>query len=416
MNVFESLRIAFRALAANKLRSMLTMLGIIIGVGAVIVLISMGRGVENYVTDQFASLGSNLLFITPGQFADGPPDRRQSNNVKLLTLADMQAVGDPARLPDVRAVTAAFITNATAARGDKDMRVSVEAVTPSYPDVRNWKTTVGSFITQGDFEGRGRVVVIGSKVYNDLFEATDYPVDQTITINNILFRVIGVMEEKGGGGPGNNQDETIFVPLTTGQDRLFRNKTVSGEYQVNVIYASVVSEDRTDAAIQQITELMRERRGITFLSGDDFSIISQNDLISVFGDILSILTIFLGAIAAISLFVGGIGIMNIMLVSVTERTREIGLRKAVGAKRRDVLIQFLIESVTLAVLGGGIGIALGWGGATAARAAFEGFRPEVGWDAIALSFFVSMGVGMVFGIFPAYRASRLNPIDALRYE
>ncbi len=416
MNIVESLRVAFRALAANKLRSILTMLGIIIGVGAVIVLISMGRGVENYITDQFASLGSNLLFITPGQLQDGPPDRRQAANVKLLTLADMNAIGDSSRIPDIRAVTGSYISNATAIRGDKDMRVSVEGVTPTYTDVRNWKPTIGGFITQGDFDGRSRVVAIGAKVYKDLFEANDYPIDQTISINNILFRVIGVMEEKGGGGPGNNQDETIFIPLTTAQDRLFRNKTVSGEYQVNVIYASLVDEENTDATIQEIAKLMRERRNITFLDGDDFNIISQNDLISVFGDILSILTAFLGAIAAISLLVGGIGIMNIMLVSVTERTREIGLRKAVGAKRRDVLLQFLIESIALAVFGGLIGIALGWAGATAARIAFEGFRPEVGVDAVAISFFFSMAVGLVFGIYPAFRASRLNPIDALRYE
>lgn len=340
MNLAESLRVAFRALAANKLRSILTMLGIIIGVGAVIVLISMGRGVQNYVTDQFASLGSNLLFITPGQLSDGPPNRRQGNTVKLLTLADMNAIGDRSRVPDVRAVTASYMGNAVATHGDKDLQVSIEGVTPSYTDVRNWNTVIGSFITQGDFDERSRVAVIGSKVYQDLFDASDYPVDQTITLNNILFRVIGVLEEKGGGGPGNNQDETVIIPLTTAQDRLFRNKTVSGEYQVNVIYASVIDKEHTDETIKQIATVMRERRNISFLSGDDFNIISQNDLISVFGDVLSILTAFLGAIAAISLLVGGIGIMNIMLVSVTERTREIGLRKAVGAKRRDVLMQF----------------------------------------------------------------------------
>ncbi|MFN8442170.1 MAG: ABC transporter permease [Caldilineaceae bacterium] len=416
MNIIESLRVAFRALAANKLRSILTMLGIIIGVGAVIVLISMGRGVQNYVTDQFASLGSNLLFITPGQFADGPPDRRQANNTKLLTLADMNAIGDRSRVPYVRAVTASYISNAVATRGDKDLRVSVEGVTPSYTEVRNWNVVLGSFITQADFDERGRVAVIGSKVFKDLFDPSDYPLDQTITINNILFRVIGVLEEKGGGGPGSNQDETVILPLTTAQDRLFRNKTVSGEYQANVIYASVIDKEHTAETIKQIETLMRERRNISFLSGDDFNIISQNDLISVFGDVLSILTTFLGAIAAISLLVGGIGIMNIMLVSVTERTREIGLRKAVGAKRRDVLLQFLIESISLAVFGGSIGIALGWGGAIAARMAFSGFRPEVGADAVAISFFFSMAVGLVFGIYPAFRASRLNPIDALRYE
>jgi putative ABC transport system permease protein len=414
MNVLESLRVAFRALAANKLRSVLTMLGIIIGVGAVIVLISMGRGVENYVTDQFASLGSNLLFITPGQLSDGPPTRRR--NVKLLTLADATAISEPSAVQNIRALTASYAGNATAARGDNDLRVNIEATTPSYPDVRNWKAVIGNFFTQADFDERARVAVIGAEVYKKLFDANEFPIDQTIQINNVLFRVIGVMEEKGGGGPGNNQDETVFLPLTTGQERIFRNKSVSGEYQLNVIYVSLLDGDRADESMNQIKEVLRERRKITFLASDDFNVISQNDLISVFGDILSVLTIFLGAIAAISLVVGGIGIMNIMLVSVTERTREIGLRKAVGAKRRDVLLQFLIEAITLAVFGGSIGITLGVAGAFIARTAFAGFRPEVGVDAIAISFFFSMAVGLIFGIYPAFRASRLNPIDALRYE
>jgi putative ABC transport system permease protein len=223
------------------------------------------------------------------------------------------------------------------------------------------------------------------------------------------------MESKGGG-PGGNLDESAFMPLTTAQDRLFKRKTVSGQYELSVIYASVADPESMDAAQQQLTELMRERRGIKFLDQDDFSIISQNDLISVFGDILGALTIFLGAIAAISLLVGGIGIMNIMLVSVTERTREIGLRKAVGAKRRDVLIQFLIEAVTLAVVGGVIGIVLGWGMAVGVSVAFDAFDAVVGADAVLTSLIFSMAVGLFFGIYPAFRASRLNPIDALRYE
>ena len=208
----------------------------------------------------------------------------------------------------------------------------------------------------------------------------------------------------------------IFIPLTTVQDRLFRRRTVSGEYQVNLIYASVVSEDRMEAAQEQIAELLRERHNISFSGEDDFSIINQSDLISIFGDILSAMTLFLSAIAFISLVVGGIGIMNIMLVSVTERTREIGLRKAVGAKRRNVLGQFLIEAVTLALIGGMLGIALGAGGAVAATSFVPNFSAVVGVDAIAISILFSMAVGLFFGIYPAYRASRLNPIDALRYE
>lgn len=413
MQVFESVRIAMRALAANKLRSVLTMLGIIIGVGSVIALMSIGRGAQKYVTDQFAGLGSNLLFIAPGQLSEGPPQERQ--NVKLLTLRDMQAVGDRSQVPDVKAVSAEFSDQATVVRGKKNLQAMVHATLATYPTVINWEIAQGSFLSQADFDEHARVVVLGADAYTKLFDPTEYPLDQVVRINNLPFRVIGVMVKKGGG-LGGNQDEGIFIPLTTAQDRLFKQKTVSGDYQVNVIYASVISEERTAAATDEITAVMRERRKISYLSGDDFSIISQSDVISVFGSILGALTAFLGAIAGISLLVGGIGIMNIMLVSVTERTREIGLRKAVGAKRRDVLLQFLVEAVTLSLVGGALGIALGVSGAQAVTLAFQSFKAVVGLDAIATAFFFSMAVGLLFGIYPAYRASRLNPIDALRYE
>jgi putative ABC transport system permease protein len=416
MKFIESIRVAMRALAANKLRSMLTMLGIIIGVGAVIALMSIGRGVEKYVTDQFAGLGSNLLIIVPGQIQDGPPDPRLAGQVKLLTIGDAQAISDPFYTPTVAQVAPLFLGSANISRGDKSVQADVNATSPTFSEVRNWKPTIGSFFSQDDYDSRARVVLLGSDTYEKLFEPNEYPIDQTVLINDLVFRVIGVMEEKGGGGPGGSLDESIFLPLSTGQDRLFRSKTVSGDYQVNVIYASIKSPELMEEAQDEIAALMRDRRGINYLDGDDFTIISQNDIISVFGDILSALTIFLGAIAGISLLVGGIGIMNIMLVSVTERTREIGLRKAVGAKRRDVLIQFLVEAVTLAVVGGSIGIALGVAGATGISVAFETFEAVVGVDAVMTSLFFSMAVGLFFGIYPAYRASRLNPIDALRYE
>jgi putative ABC transport system permease protein len=413
MNLLESFRIAMRALAANKLRSILTMLGIIIGVGAVIALMSIGRGVEKYVTDQFAGLGSNLLFITPGSFQDGPPQQRV--DVRLLTISDANALADRSRVPSVRALAAEYSAPAVVARGKQNLRTTVHAATATYPDVINWTVEFGSFFSQSDVDERARVVVLGADVYRRLFEPQEYPIDQTVRVNNLLLRVIGVMEARGGGF-GGNQDDSIFIPLTTAQDRLFRQKTVSGDYQLNVIYASVMDNADPDQAQAEITELLRERRNISYLDTDDFNILSQDDLISVFGDILGALTIFLGAIAAISLLVGGIGIMNIMLVSVTERTREIGLRKAVGAKRRDVLMQFLVEAVTLAVLGGAIGIVLGVSGAFGIGAAFESFQAVVGLDAILIALLFSMGVGLFFGIYPAYRASRLSPIEALRYE
>lgn len=414
MKIIEAIRIAMRALAANKLRSILTMLGIIIGVGAVIALMSIGRGVQKYVTDQFAGLGSNLLFVAPGSISEGPPRLRRTQP-KALTLGDMNAIVDSGAVPSVRAVAAEYQTFATAARNGKDVNVQISATTANFPDVRNWKTTAGSYFTQADVDERQRVVLLGKDAVSELFPDGEYPIDQTIQINGLNFRVIGVMESKGGG-PGGNQDKSAFLPLTTAQDRLFKQKTVNGQYELSVIYASVADANAMDVAQQQLTSLMRERRGIKYLDQDDFSVISQNDIISVFGDILGALTIFLGAIAAISLLVGGIGIMNIMLVSVTERTREIGLRKAVGAKRSDVLIQFLIEAITLAVVGGAIGILLGVGTAFGIGVVFTSFKAVVGLDAVLTSLLFSMAVGLFFGIYPAFRASRLNPIDALRYE
>ncbi len=415
MSLYESVRVAMLALTANKLRSILTMLGIIIGVSAVIALMSIGRGVEQFFVQQFTSLGTNLLYVFPGQLSEGGP--RQGGRVRgVLTLNDSYAIANPMRVPDVIAVAPEVRGNALIARAGNDMDVSVSGVTATYQDALSGEAAIGAFLTETDVEERSRVVVIGSDVFGKLFEPTEDPLDQTVRINNILFRVIGVMEERGAGVGGANLDEMIFIPLTTVQDRLFRRRTVSGEYQVNLIYASVISEDRMEAAQQQITDLLRERHNISFRGEDDFVIINQSDLISIFGDILSAMTVFLSAIAFISLVVGGIGIMNIMLVSVTERTREIGLRKAVGAKRRNVLGQFLIEAVTLALIGGLLGIALGAGGAVAATSFVNDFSAVVGLDAIAISILFSMAVGLFFGIYPAYRASRLNPIDALRYE
>ncbi len=414
MSFYESVRVAMLALAANKLRSILTMLGIIIGVSAVIALMSIGRGVEKFFVDQFTSLGTNLLYVFPGQLDDGP--RAGGRDRGVLTLNDSYAIANPMRVPDVISVAPEVRGNALVARSGNDMEVSVSGVTASYQDTLSGDAAIGVFLTDTDVEERSRVVVIGSDVFGKLFEPNEDPIDQTIRVNNILFRVIGVMEERGAGVGGANLDEMIFIPLTTVQDRLFRRRTVSGEYQVNLIYASVVSEDRMEAAQEQIAELLRERHNISFRGEDDFVIINQSDLISIFGDILGAMTIFLSAIAFISLVVGGIGIMNIMLVSVTERTREIGLRKAVGAKRRNVLGQFLIEAVTLALIGGMLGIALGAGGAVAATSFVPNFSAVVGVDAIAISILFSMAVGLFFGIYPAYRASRLNPIDALRYE
>ena len=415
MKVWESMRLAFRALAANKLRAALTMLGIIIGVGAVITLMSAGEGVSIYIEEQFQGIGSNLLFVIPGSMEEqsGPPGT--GGSTAELTSGDVEALRDPMRAPDVAAVSPEVMQMAIVATGKRDTFVQVEGVTPDFSEVRNWFPEVGVFIDQVDMNSRARVALLGRSVVEDLFPDNPYPLEQTVKINNIPFRVIGVLEEKGGSGM-NDQDNTVLVPLTTAQTRLFPSRGRSGEYMVSAIMIQAVSEDRIEAASEQVAVILRERHGIDFSDEDDFSIISQADIISVFGQITGVLTTFLGAIAGISLLVGGIGIMNIMLVSVTERTREIGLRKAVGARRRDILWQFLIEAMLLSLVGGLVGIGLGTLGAEIISALIDDFRAVVSLQAVALATTFSAAVGLFFGIYPARRASLLNPIDALRYE
>jgi putative ABC transport system permease protein len=416
VNFTESLRIAFRALGANKLRAALTMLGIIIGVGAVITLMSAGEGVSVYIEEQFQGIGSNLLFVLPGgqeEAFGGPPGATVGG--AELTAEDAEALRDPIRAPDVAAVSPTFVRSTIVTAGKRDMVADIEGVVPDYGRVRKWFPEVGDFIGQVDVESQARVAVVGQTVVEELFPDDPVPLGQTLKINDIAFRVIGVMEEKGGSSFG-DQDSTIFVPLSTAQTRLFSARGRSGGHLVTVIYVEAVSEDRMDAASDQIAAILRERHDIDFADEDDFSIVSQSDVLDVFGDITNVLTIFLGAIAGISLLVGGIGIMNIMLVSVTERTREIGLRKAVGARRGDIMWQFLLEAMTLSLVGGLIGIGLGASGATIISRLVDGFSAIVTAQAVVLATTFSAAVGLFFGIYPARRAARLNPIEALRYE
>ena len=419
MGITEQLRVALRALSVNKLRSSLTMLGIIIGVGAVITLLSVGQGVQNLVTGQLQSIGTNLLFVVPGNMSDSQMQARRGG-FQQMTLADAIAIGDPANAPDVVAVAPELMSSAEVSYGKKTVRVNTSGVTPVYETVRNFPVTDGRFISETDINSKARVAVIGSRIAERLFtEQGLYPLGASIKVNNIPFKVIGVLESKGGGGGmmGGNQDEVVLVPLSTAHERLFqRNHNSRGEPLVSVAYAQVVSEDRMSNAADEIGALLRDRHDIAFQDDDDFSVINQRDLVAIFGQITGVLTIFLGAIAGISLLVGGIGIMNIMLVSVTERTREIGLRKAVGAKRRDILLQFLIESVVLSLLGGLLGIAIGALGAYAISTLQTDLTAVVTPQSILLATGFSAAVGLFFGIYPATRAARLNPIEALRYE
>jgi len=411
MTLTESIRIALRALLSNKMRSILTMLGIIIGVGAVIALMSVGKGVEQFVSESFEGLGSNLLFVFPGSL-----EGSSSSKPAELTMGDYQALADPFLVPDAAAVSPELSSRSDVVFGRRDIRTDIAGVMPNYLTLRNLEVREGAFVSESDVNARSRVAVLGSKTYEKLFEEGAYPIGQTIKINRIAFKVIGVMEEKGGSSFG-SADNTVYVPLTTAQGRLYpwwRNR--KGEPLLSTIYVQAVDETMIDAVLEQITDVLRQRHRISFRDDDDFSIISQTDIVSIFGDITGLLTFYLGVIAGISLLVGGIGIMNIMLVSVTERTREIGIRKAVGAKKRDIRMQFLMEAMVLSLLGGLIGITLGVVASQILDALAEQLTTAVTADIILLSTGISAMVGLFFGIYPASRAAALNPIDALRYE
>ncbi|MGD2206729.1 MAG: ABC transporter permease [Anaerolineae bacterium] len=411
MTVTESIRIALRALLSNKMRAVLTMLGIIIGVGAVITLMSVGKGVEQLVAESFQSVGSNLLFVFPGSIEEMSGSKRPE-----ITMGDYQAIADPFLVPDAIGVAPELSSRADVVAGKRDLRTDISGVTPEFLTVRNKKVAEGNFISHTDDNGRSRVAVLGSKAYEELFEEGAYPIGQTIKINRIPFRVIGVMEEQGGSAFG-SADNSIYVPLGTAQARLYPGwRSRAGEPLLSTIYVQAADESLMGGVSDQIAQVLRQRHKITFRDEDDFTIIKQADLISIFGDITGVLTIFLGSIAAISLLVGGIGIMNIMLVSVTERTREIGIRKAVGARKRDIRIQFLVEAMVLSLIGGLMGIGLGIVGSTVVAQLAERLTTVLTWDTILLATGFSAAVGLFFGIYPASRAASLNPIDALRYE
>ncbi len=419
MNLFESMRVALRSLGANKLRSTLTMLGIIIGVGAVIALLSIGQGAGAAITEQIQGIGSNLIFVFPGQ-ASASGIRAAMGSAASLTLADANALAERACCPDIASVAPVYQRSAQITGGGNNTNTPVHGTTLAYQVVRNWPIGRGRFFDQRDLESAARVAVIGTATATTLFGKSD-AVGQTIKINRIPFKIIGVMTEKGGAsGFGGSQDDVVFVPITTAQQRLFGSaaQTAQGAPRVTIIYVSAASEKQMDAAMSEITQVLRQRHKIRYQQ-DDFTVLSQKEILGVLNQITDILTLFLAAIAAISLLVGGIGIMNIMLVSVTERTREIGIRKAIGARRRDILIQFLTEAMILSLFGGLIGLLFGAAIARMISGIQMGnttLQTVVDLDAVLLAISFSLGVGLFFGIYPANRAATLHPIDALRYE
>ena len=410
MNLFESFRIALQNLSANKLRSGLTMLGVIIGVGAVIALVSIGRGAQEAITSQIQSVGTNLLYVRPGA-ANQNGVRGQEGSAGTLTLEDAAALQDVNGIVGVAPEIDSF---AQLVAGGNNTNARLVGATPEFQDVRDFFPSSGEFINSSNVSARSTVACLGSAVAAELFPDTD-PIGQSIRINNVPFRVQCVMESKGGTG-FLSQDGQVIVPLTTAQSRLANAGRFRGSSNINVINLKIADLSQSDAITQQVGDILRERHRV---AQDDFTVQSQQDVLSAATAVTDTLTMFLGGVAAISLLVGGIGIMNIMLVSVTERTREIGIRKAVGAKRRDILMQFLTEATVLSVLGGVIGILLGWGIALAMGSFQFGatqVKPTVDVSAVALAVIFSIAVGLFFGIYPAARAGSLRPIEALRYE
>ena len=413
--LLENLRIALRSLGTNKLRASLTMLGITIGVAAVITLLSVGQAVSRYVAGQFEGLGTNLVFVFPGQFRPGagPPGRGAGDAV--LTLADYEALADPVRVPGASRVVPLYSRTADLAFGSSNTSATVRSTTPEYAAARNYQVLAGRFLNETDVDERARVAVIGQTTLNRLFAPDEDPLGATIRINGYPFRVVGILAPKGAT-PFGDEDDTVMVPYTTAASRLFSLRTLRGESRVSLILVQAADPAQQDDLIAQISEVLRDRHNIPYRGEDDFTVLSEQDLVSAFEQVTSVLTLFLGAIAGIALLVGGIGIMNIMLVTVSERTREIGLRKAVGARRSHVLTQFLVEAVVLALLGGLFGIGLGWAGAWGIQQAVPDLDTTVTWPSILLATGFSFAVGLFFGLYPAVRASALRPIEALRYE
>jgi putative ABC transport system permease protein len=413
MKIYRLLLEALENLNANKMRSMLTVLGIVIGVAAVIAMLSIGRGAQASITSQIESIGTNLIYVTPGSTSEGGV-QSAAGSAGTLTLDDADAL---AELPNVEAVASVTDSFVQVVYQGVNTNTRLIGVTPGYATVSSLSLADGEFITESDQSARSLVVVLGSSVAENLFGSTSGVVGQKVRLNGQSYKVIGVLESKGGTG-FMNQDDQVFIPLSTALYRLVGGARFRGSSVISQITIKASDSKVVDQVVTEVTEAMRDRHG-TVEGADDFTVSSQKDTLEAATEVADTLTIFLGGIAGISLAVGGIGIMNIMLTTVTERTHEIGLRKAIGAKRNDILLQFLVEAMVLSLLGGIIGAALGWGVASLmGQVQFGGstITPVVGLDSVVLATMFSMVVGLFFGIYPAQRASRLQPVEALRYE
>jgi putative ABC transport system permease protein len=408
MNYLQAIIEAVESLSANKMRSVLTVLGIVIGVAAVIAMLAIGNGAQSSITGSIEGIGTNLLFVTEDTSGD-------IRNPKPLTLKDAQAMADPLQAPAVALVAPVVRGNLELTYGGETTSTGVFGVTPQYAQVRNLSVVEGDFISQEQNLGRSSVVVLGPDTAKNLFGRSTGVVGETVRIAGQPFRVIGVLNSQGGSSLG-SQDDQALIPLATAQARLLRRATAD---TVDSIQVEAVNSDSVTQASDQVAQILRTHHR-TAVGSDDFQILTQQSFLDTAQTITSVFTIFLGGIAGISLLVGGIGIMNIMLVSVTERTREIGLRKALGARRLDILAQFLAESMVLSLIGGAIGVLLGWlisivvGNIAAASNA--PINPVVSLGTVLLATLFSTFVGLFFGIYPANRAAGLEPVEALRYE
>ncbi|HRF94188.1 MAG TPA: ABC transporter permease, partial [Aggregatilineales bacterium] len=391
-------------------RSFLTMVGITIGVTSVIVLVSIGQALESFVIAGFENIGSNLVVV----FAP-----LTSANSKLITLDEVAALSDVFRVPDALYVMPQDNMNRVVVANGVEYTSRIEGVDTLYPTIFNREVIGGRFFTQNEVDGIARVAILGQKMVDRFFPDT-FPIGQTIRIGGVRFTVIGVLSTEGGEGLttflGGDADDIILVPITTAQTRLSGERVLTGERPVDFVAIQARSSDTVTGLADQIRQTLREERAISFRDEDNFQIVTQSAVLDTLNQITALLTLFLSLLAGISLIVGGIGIMNIMLVTVTERTREIGLRKATGAKNSDILLQFLTESMTLSLIGGGIGIAIAFTLAFLVTALVPDLDVSVRFSTILLVVGISGGIGIFFGAYPANRASKLNPIDALRYE
>lgn len=399
--LIDNFRLSVLELFNNKLRALLTVLGITIGIAAVVLLLSLGQGVQDYVTDQFEGLGTNTIRIS------AIPD--SNRRTESLTMELAETLKHQERLPLIDLVMPQVSGNYAVAYGDNEFTVGVQGVTVDYTEMEGRSATSGRFFTQSEQDSSAQVALIGSTTADNLFDGAD-PLGQSIRIHGVVFQVIGVLDESG------TSDDLVVVPITAFKARLNNSRTTSGESVVNTILVRAKDVNAMDEATAQLSQVLREERDVATGASDNFRTFTASTIVESLTSTIQIITIFLGIVAGISLLVGGINVMNIMLVTITERTREIGLRKATGAQNSDIIVLFLVQAVVMTLLGGAVGVLIAAVGAAIVTAVAQGFEVQVQASSVLLAVSISACIGIFFGVYPASRAARLNPIDALRYE